>query len=309
MDCMHNRFHMATRLSRTGITGITATSTDSTKKGAKHKACNLALKQIVDGVGKHTWNELDACLDGWIFEDYEAARTVQSAAPGSGSSSSPEHDSFNFVGALSEFCQKETAEKVVGPDYKDLDCKFVGHTERMFEVECNLYFVTSDGNRHVSTIGSGSTKKSAKRLAAAEMYRLLKSEGLDLSVKPIHYHKPGEEAAVADTSASGREEDVGTTEWDDCETESQSPAQPDPQSPDLTDFFQLLQDLAVNLNLKLQIDDVSAESTGCFRCLISAASDEASSETTRVACGESSISVEASQQSAAQKLLKILKNE
>ena len=142
------------------------------------------------------------------------------------------------------------------------------------------------------------------------MYRLLVSEGRVLSVRPIQYHKPDEDSVISETiqTFSTEDEDVGTTEWDECETENQSAAQPDPQFPSSTDFFQLLQDLALYLNLTIEQQDVSPVPSGCFKCMISAIPDEASSDTTRVACGESATSFGDAKQAAAQKLIKIIQH-
>lgn len=286
-----------------GIAGISATATDSTKKGAKHKACNLALKQMTDGVGGHTWSSLHSCLEGWHFEEYASSRVQQDLES---ENNSPEHESFNFIGALSEFCQKETSAKVVGPEYKDQDFQIVGQNNRVFEIECNLYFKELDGDRRLVTTGTGSTKKSAKRQAAAEMYRLLVAEGRVLSVKPILKHKPDGDpvAGEIETATEAKEDDPATTEWDD-----QSVDQPDEQlSPaHTTDFFEQMQDLAVDQKLKCEVQDLSTDSSGCFKCMISALSDETSGDRARVCCGDSSSSFEDAKQNAAQNMIKILK--
>jgi hypothetical protein len=214
------------------------------------------------------------------------------------------HDNFNFVGALAEYAQKENTVKVVGPKYEDGECELLPNNQRKFEVECIIHFVDENGDRRVSTVASGSTKKSAKRQAAAAMFRQLESEGRNLSLKPILYHKPneGEAAVLIDTvvvDKKDKDNGTATTDWDvPDETEKQSSTQPEPV------YWQQLQDLADDLKLKLEIEDITLIAGNTFKCMISTGSQEQFNDSTpRVACGESSDSFDAAKETAAQKMI------
>lgn len=283
------------------------------------------LKHIKDGVGDHKWTGVETLLSDWKFEDYEN-NCPQKGATGSpvrGSDTGTqmaEEDSLNFVGALSEFTVKEKAEGVVGPEFKDLDCKVISPTERLFEVECNLYFVSENGERrHLLTRGSGTTKKSAKRKSAAEMVHLLQSEGKDIIVRPITYHKPGDDDSPVSPPVV-HEMDTNTDpgcEWIDCDYVPESDATVEPEDKQVTesvmrpevDFFSELKELVTKMKMQMKVDDVSTDSSSSYTCIISAStagdSESVSADTKQVACGESSSSFEEAKQNAARNLLKI----
>lgn len=310
---------------------MSATATDSTKKAAKHRACNLILKQVSEGVAGHTWSALDTFLSDWKFEDFECSHPHKVPGAANTAVPLPEEDSFNFVGALSEFSIKETAERVVGPEFKDLDVIQPNNpSERLFRVQCNLYLIANGDadRRHLLSIGSGTTKKSAKRKAAAAMVRMLQAEGKDVCVRPITYHKPGDDDSPVSQSAmppviqfQTMSVASDTTEWDNSETENQWTAQPNSDAAQQDDewsqadslepdSFSQLQDLALNLKLEIRVDDVSSDSSVSFACMMTAAAaDSESSDTKQVACSDSSSSFEAAKQSAASKLLKLLQHE
>lgn len=285
----------------------------------------------------HTWSDSDALLSDWKFEDFERSHPQKVPGPNETADQLAEEDSFNFVGALSEFSIKETTERVVGPEFKDLDVVQPNNpTQRRFEVECNLYLIANDDadRRHLKSTGSGATKKSAKRKAAAQMVRMLQAEGKDVIVRPITYYKPDDDLSPVSQSVmppviqfqsmavSGE-----SSEWGNDETENQWPAQPDSDATAAAnqedewsqtvslepDSFSVLQDLALNLKLEIRVDDVSSDSSDSFACMMTVnAADAAGSEISdskQVACGQSSSSFEAAKQNAARKLLKLLQHE
>ena len=210
---------------------IQGTASDSTKKAAKHKACNLALKLLVEGVeaGERTWKSFDAYMQGWRFEEYDGSDSATAASSASssptsetsGASTAPaavpqaDEDRWNYVGALSEFCARTPTAR--GPKFEDVACKLIGHSGHAFDVECTLYFIVSDTEtRTHSTIGSAPTKKAAKRRAAAQMVRDLVSQGLKVPVSEIQYHKPDPNACLVEEAHPDSNGDAAveaTTEW------------------------------------------------------------------------------------------------
>ena len=91
----------------------------------------------------------------------------------------PEEDTFNYVGALTEFCARQG---YINPHFesKDIPHETGDPLLKEFQVDCIVHNMKDKSGNFLKTTAQFRQKKVAKRLAAEKMVQLITSMGIDV---------------------------------------------------------------------------------------------------------------------------------
>lgn len=189
----------------------------------------------------------------------------------------PVEDDFNYIGALTEWSSRQG---FINPYFESRDIPHVNTSPilKEFQVDCIIYNMTDDDGNFLTTKAVSGKKQLAKRMAAAKMFNLLQSKGIDVLAR-----SPAQEVAQMDHEVK-------------------------PNNPELfipEDIAQQLETYAQNNNYSLDFEISDADNQ--VTCVAKAIPSSGSSAKEAHACHETDTKV--AKALAAQKLLQLLTTE